>query len=336
MLEEFKIGEMTEPLAAAVSDMLGDCCCPDDRAVATAAGMLALNLSRVIAIKLAFKESLTHDIQLLRFDLPSEKHVLGLPVGKYLHISATVDGKPCSRAYTPVSSDRDLGYVDLLVKVYLRGSHPEFPDGGLMSQHLSNLQVGESVEMRGPFGHIEYIGSGRYRSQGKEHYMKRCAMVAGGIGITPVYQVIRAIMDDPDDPTEVWLVFANKTPGDIMFRPQLDRWARDRVNFKVWYVVSKASTDSDANADAVADPDFDANADADADDAARWAYSIGWIDEDILRAHLPPAGFPETSVFLCGPLPMMESACVYLDNLGYERARCHRFENRIEIESVYA
>jgi NAD(P)H-flavin reductase len=226
-----------------------------------------------------------------------------------------------------------------------------------MSQYLDSLQVGDSADMRGPFGRIEYIGRGRYRLQGKEHFMKRCAMVAGGTGITPMYQVIRAILDDPDDPTEVALVFANKSPRDIMLRPQLDRWARDRPNFKVWYVVSNiapgghdadAENVEDADADAVADAE-DANADGDAVDAKdavadghadavavanvdvddattaiEWSYSIGRIDEDILRAHLP-AGSPETSAFLCGPLSMMESASIYLDNFGYERARCHRF-----------
>jgi nitrate reductase (NAD(P)H) len=247
-----------------------------------------------------------------------------LPVGKHLLISAAVGGKPCSRAYTPVSSDRDLGYVDVLIKVYFPGTHPEYPDGGVMSQYLDSLQIGDAVDMRGPFGRIEYLGRGRYRLQGKELCMKRCAMVAGGTGITPMYQVIRAIADDPDDPTQVSLVFANRTPRDIMLRPQLDRWARDRPSFKVCYVVSKATsadnTDSDADRADLA-PDHHAD---DAATASESTYIVGRIDEDILRARLP-AGSPETSAFLCGPLPMIESASVYLHNLGYERAQCHRF-----------
>lgn len=31
------------------------------------------------------------------------------------------------RAYTPTSSDDDLGYFDLVVKVYFANEHPSFP-----------------------------------------------------------------------------------------------------------------------------------------------------------------------------------------------------------------
>ena len=31
------------------------------------------------------------------------------------------------RAYTPTSSDDDLGYFDLVIKVYYSNEHPQFP-----------------------------------------------------------------------------------------------------------------------------------------------------------------------------------------------------------------
>ena len=34
------------------------------------------------------------------------------------------------RAYTPSSSDDQLGYFELVVKIYFRDQHPRFPDGG--------------------------------------------------------------------------------------------------------------------------------------------------------------------------------------------------------------
>jgi hypothetical protein len=45
------------------------------------------------------------------------------------------------RAYTPVSGDRDLGVLDFLVKVYWAGEHPQFPEGGKMTQHLAAMKV---------------------------------------------------------------------------------------------------------------------------------------------------------------------------------------------------
>lgn len=41
----------------------------------------------------------------------------GLPVGQHINLSASINGEPCIRSYTPVSSDEDLGYMDLVVKV---------------------------------------------------------------------------------------------------------------------------------------------------------------------------------------------------------------------------
>lgn len=37
--------------------------------------------------------------------------------GQHIYLSAKVDGKLVVRPYTPVSSDDDKGYVDLVVKV---------------------------------------------------------------------------------------------------------------------------------------------------------------------------------------------------------------------------
>jgi hypothetical protein len=36
-------------------------------------------------------------------------------------------GEAIMRAYTPTSSDEDLGYFDLVVKVYFANEHPSFP-----------------------------------------------------------------------------------------------------------------------------------------------------------------------------------------------------------------
>lgn len=35
---------------------------------------------------------------------------------------------------------------------------------------------------------------------------------SGGTGLTPIYQIIQAAIKDPEDKTELRLLFANKTP----------------------------------------------------------------------------------------------------------------------------
>jgi cytochrome-b5 reductase len=41
----------------------------------------------------------------------------GLPVGQHIHLSAKIDDQVVIRSYTPVSSDEEKGYMDLVVKV---------------------------------------------------------------------------------------------------------------------------------------------------------------------------------------------------------------------------
>lgn len=52
-----------------------------------------------------------------------------------------------------------------------------------------------------------------------------------------------------------------------------------------------------------------------------WSYSSGFINQDMIRDHLP-APSPEVLVVLCGPPPMIQYACLpNLEKVG------HRTEN---------
>lgn len=66
------------------------------------------------------------------------------------------------RAYTPISSDEEQGYFDLVVKVYFKNTHPKFPDGGKMTQYLENMKIGDCIDVRGPNGLLVYTGPGTY------------------------------------------------------------------------------------------------------------------------------------------------------------------------------
>lgn len=62
----------------------------------------------------------------------------------------------------------------------------------------------------------------------------------GGTGITPMLQLVREVVQDESDPTQMALLFANQTPGDILLRDELDSLARDNPHrFKLWYTVDR-------------------------------------------------------------------------------------------------
>ncbi|KAK1558278.1 hypothetical protein Q3G72_000649 [Acer saccharum] len=243
--------------------------------------------------KLIEKFSLSHDVRLFRYALPSENQVLGLTVGKHIFLCASIDGKLCMRDYTPTSSVDEVGHFDLLVKIYFKGVHPKFPDGGLMSQYLDSMSIGSSLDIKGPLGHIEYTGRGNFLVHGKPKFAKKLAMLAGGSGITPIYQVCQAIIKDPEDETEMFIVYANRTEDDIMLREELDEWAKKHKRLNVWYIVQESIKEG-------------------------WQYSTGFVTEAIMREHIPE-GLDDTLALFCGPPPMIQFAVQpNLEKMNYD------------------
>lgn len=47
---------------------------------------------------------------------------------------------------------------------------------------------------------------------------KKVGLLAGGSGIAPVFQLIRTVLENHRDETQLYLIDANKTEGDILLR----------------------------------------------------------------------------------------------------------------------
>ncbi|KAK0162896.1 hypothetical protein PV327_006628 [Microctonus hyperodae] len=245
------------------------------------------------------KENISHDTRRFRFGLPTPQHVLGLPIGQHIHLTAEINGELVIRAYTPVSSDDDHGYVDLVVKVYFKNVHPKFPEGGKMSQYLENMKIGDTIAFKGPSGRLIYNGKGKFsirllrKQPPSEHEANKIAMICGGTGITPMLQLIRQITKTPEDDTKISLLFANQTEKDILLRDELeDIAAKHPEQFKFWYTLDSSSES--------------------------WQYSTGHVNGDMIKEHLfPPSN--DTIVLMCGPPPMINFACTpNLDKLNYD------------------
>jgi len=69
-------------------------------------------------------------------------------------------------------------------------------------------------------------------------------MIAGGTGITPMLQVLNQILNNPDDHTEVTLLFANLSEDDILLKQELDTFVRKHKNLKVYYTVDKKNNNT--------------------------------------------------------------------------------------------
>jgi cytochrome-b5 reductase len=224
------------------------------------------------SLKVARIDELSSNVCRYVFALPGSRDVVGLPIGQHVAIKATIDGKTVQRSYTPTSNNLDLGVLELVIKVY--------PDGQLTGRYFANLKVGDEVQFRGPKGSMRYhVG-----------HCKKIGMIAGGTGITPMYQLIRAICEDERDTTEVSLIFANRSEDDILLREELETFARRYPkNLKLWFMLDNAPP--------------------------QWAYGTGFVTADVMKERLPAPG-PETKFMLCGPPGMVNASKKALASLG--------------------
>mmetsp|Transcript_11788 Transcript_11788/g.13582 ORF Transcript_11788/g.13582 Transcript_11788/m.13582 type:complete len:320 (+) Transcript_11788:126-1085(+) len=267
-------------------------------------------------VSLKRRVELSHDVHLLRFALPSENLTLGLPVGKHFKLFApnrdgvvqgewngradSDKGEVIERKYTPTTSNDEKGYFDLVVKIYKGGVVERFPDGGKMSQYLGSLKVGEQISISGPWGINEYIGNGEFAFMKKKTKFKHIGMIAGGTGITPMLQIIDAVLKNKSDATTLSLIFANKTVEDILLKDKLDMLSQQYPKrFRVHYTLDSPPAD--------------------------WKYSTGFVNADMIKENLPSAS-ENSVVLLCGPPPMIKFACKpNLEKLGFEKSQVREF-----------
>lgn len=228
------------------------------------------------------KTVISHNVAIYRFALPAYNSILGLPIGQHISIGAAIEqpdgsSKEIVRSYTPISGDHQPGYFDLLIKSYPTGN---------ISKHMASLAVGQSIRVKGPKGAFVYT----------PNMVRHFGMIAGGTGITPMLQVVRAIIRGraAGDTTQVDLIFANVTPQDILLKEDLDALAAEDKGFRVHYVLDKPP--------------------------AGWTGGVGYVTADMITKWLPkPAD--DVKILLCGPPPMISGLKKTTEALGFKKAR---------------
>ncbi|ETN43344.1 uncharacterized protein HMPREF1541_02503 [Cyphellophora europaea CBS 101466] len=189
------------------------------------------------------KKIVSWDTRIFTYKLDHPRQRLGLPVGQHLMVRLRdpATREAIIRSYTPMSEINDEGFMDMLVKVYFAGPGGK---GGKMSQAMDALPIGHFIEMKGPIGKFEYLGRGECLISATPRHVKSFVMICGGSGITPIYQVFRAIMRDPEDTTKCTIFDGNRLFEDILCKDELEALSKDNEQkATILHTLTKAPDD---------------------------------------------------------------------------------------------
>lgn len=224
--------------------------------------------------KLVKRTQISHNVAKFRFALPKPTAVLGLPIGQHISCRGKDStGEDVIKPYTPTTLDIDVGYFELVIKMYPQGR---------MSHHFREMREGDYMAVKGPKGRFSYE-PGQVRAFG---------MIAGGSGITPMFQVARSILEDQTDRTKLHLIYANVTSDDILLKEELEGLAKIYPSrFKVYYVLNQPPEG--------------------------WTGGVGFVSQEMIKEHLPGPAY-DIQILRCGPPPMNKAMAAHLEALGYD------------------
>jgi predicted ferric reductase len=149
--------------------------------------------------------------------------------------------------------------------------------GDWSSEQVPDIQAGDLMWLDGPHG---VLSSDREQGMGY-------VMVAGGVGITPLYSMCQT-MAEREDVRPVILFYGASDWDSLTFREELNA-LQESMNLQVVYVLS--------------DPDAD------------WKGEAGFITAEVMKPYLPKQ-YKRFVYFVCGPEPLMDSMEQALPALG--------------------
>lgn len=213
----------------------------------------------------------THDVKTFRL-APEEGEALPFTYepGQYLTLNLTIEGKRVVRSYTLASSPTSEGFCELTIKR---------KRDGYVSGHLHDtLREGDLLEVIAPGGRFYFTGEGA----------DRVYLLAGGVGITPLMSMVRALAHKGWK-GEAHLLYAVRTQQDLVFREELEALKAKLPGLRVTPVLSE-------------------------EPAEGWEGERGMLTQELLARLLPDA--KRGPVYLCGPQPMMDAVQASLRALG--------------------
>jgi NAD(P)H-flavin reductase len=148
---------------------------------------------------------------------------------------------------------------------------------GATTKAMRTLKRGSVIGLRGPYGK----GWPIEESRGND-----VIIIGGGIGLAPLRPALYRLISEREKYGRVTLLYGTRTPADILFHNELERW-RGRLDLDVEVTVDRASTS--------------------------WRGHVGVVTTLIPKASFDPL---QTTAFICGPEIMMRFTVLELERRG--------------------
>jgi len=149
---------------------------------------------------------------------------------------------------------------------------------GRVTTALHGLEPGTDVGLRGPYGN-------RYPLE--EFAGRDILILGGGVGMAPLRCLLLALLAQRERFGRLILCYGARTPGDLVFRSQLEQWTR-QDGLEVHLTVDQAD--------------------------GEWTGKVGVVTTTLEELELDPAG---AVAAVCGPPIMMKFGTMGLLKMGF-------------------
>jgi len=241
----------------------------------------ALDPEEFTPLRLRHKAKLQHTTNFeFSFELPSPVQQSGLKVGQYIAVRSTIAGDSKIRFYSPITREDTHGCIDLLIK-----TTPNESVG--MTRHIMDMKPGHFLEFAGPKGGFDF----------DIKQVPKIGLIAGGVGISPMIQIIRQVIYSKLD-TEVTLLWGVEFMSELIYKAKLDKLCKEYANLKVIYVLHH--------------PPYS------------WEGEVGFIDNERI-SRLMPEPSNHCKIIVCGTWKMCQVMKGLLPECGYTKEMVYSF-----------
>ena len=200
---------------------------------------------------------------------PEDEKKFAYSAGQFAELSIAGKGEiPIGIASSPV----EKGFIKFTVN-----------KAGLVTSHLHNMAVGDTMGVRGPLGNSY---------PWKQLEGKNVLIVGGGFAFTTLRSSIIYMLDPANRSKfgDITVVYGARSPGMLLYKDELVEWEkRDDINMHI-------------TVDGTDDPD--------------WKYNVGFVPP--VTEQKAPQGDADSYAIVCGPPIMIKFTQPVLEKLGYD------------------